>query len=367
MLSLLLITALAVQNPPATKPTQDTTAAKRTTTAAPRGTSQGAVNRLAFQNRMRELWSEHIVYTRSLIVSASAGLPDTAEVVQRLLRNQDEIGEAIKPYYGEENGAKLTSLLRNHIQLAGKALAAAKGSTPTQVGRNMNDMNMRDSAASYRMGGDTVSARADSTKINSQNPNVSQRMNDTTKAARDRNQRTPTDTAKAARDRQGRVQGDTTKAKQPNARVTGDTMSQRLPSNQYGTVRQDTTAQAQGNVYAQGQQGQLSTQQAGQADTMQVNQAVAAMKANGDSIATFLSQANPRGFQREALSSAIQMHIDLLMKEANAQLKKDWSGAIAAFDDAHRQALQLADMLSEGIMKQFPSRFTNRTTAVSTR
>jgi hypothetical protein len=356
MLSLLLIATMAVQNPPASKPTQDTTASKRTTTAAPRG-SQGAVNRTAFQNRMRELWTDHIVYTRNLIISTSAGLPDTAEVLQRLVRAQDEMGEAFKPYYGDENGTKLTSLLRNHIQLAGKALHAAKGTSPTQVG--MHEMNMRDSAASYRMGGDTVSSRADSTKINSQNPNVAQRMNDTTKASRD--------TTKAARDRQGRIQGDTTKAKQPNARVTGDTMSQRLPSNQYGNVRQDTAAQAQGNVYAQGQPGQMSGQQAGQVDTTQLNEAVAALKANGDSIATFLAQANPRGFRREALSSAFQMHIDLLLKQVDTYVKKDWSGSIAAFDEGHRQAMQMADMLSEGIMKQFPSRFTTRTTAVSTR
>ncbi|HET8713959.1 MAG TPA: hypothetical protein VFM23_09805 [Gemmatimonadales bacterium] len=354
MLSLLLIATMAVQNPPASKPTQDTTASKRTATAAPRG-SQGAVNRIAFHDRMRELWTDHIVYTRSLIVSTTAGLPDTAEVLQRLMRTQDEMGEAFKPYYGDENSTKLTSLLRNHIQLAGKALGAAKGTSPTEAG--MNGMNMRDSAASYRMGGDTVSSRADSTKINSQNPNVAQRMNDTTKAS--------PDTTKAARDRQGRIQGDTTKAKQPNARVTGDTMSQRLPSNQYGNVRQDSAAQ--GNVYAQGQPGQISGQPAAQVDTTQLNQAVAALKASGDSIATFLAQANPRGFRRETLSSALQMHIDLLLKQVNAQVKKDWSGSIAAYDESFRQTMQMADMLSEGIMKQFPSRFTNRTTTVSTR
>jgi hypothetical protein len=348
MLSLLLITALAVQNPPATKPTQDTTASKRaTTTAAPRGTSQAAVTRMAFHDRMRELWSDHIVYTRSLIISTSAGIGDTSAVLQRLLRNQDEIGEAIKPYYGDENGAKLTSLLRNHIQLAGKAFVAAKGSAPTQVGMNIT---MRDSALTYRMGGDTVSARADTTRINSQNPNVPQRMNDTTKAARDR---------------QGRIQGDTAKAKQPNARVTGDTVSQRLPSNQYGNVRQDTTAPAQGDRYAQGQMA--AGQQTGQVDSVQLQEAVAALQANADSIAMFLSQANPRGFQREALRGALQMHVNLLLQEATAHFKRDWSGSIQAADESRRQLMQMADLLSEGIMKQFPSRFTNRTTAVSTR
>jgi hypothetical protein len=335
MLSLLLIAALAVQNPPASKPTQDTTASKRTTTAAPRGTSQAAVSRTAFHDRMRELWSDHIVYTRGFIVSASAGLADTSEVLQRLLRNQDEIGEAIKPYYGDAAGTQLASLLRNHIQLAGKALVAAKGTTPTNVGMSMTTNQSANAYISTPMSRDTVSVRTDTIKSNSQNPNVPSRMSDTTKA------------------------------KQPNARVTGDTMSQRLPSNQYGTVRQDTTAQA--NVYAQGQMQVGQPTQAAQVDSVQLTQAVTALKANGDSIATFLSQANPRGFQKTALSGGLQMHIDLLLKEVTAHLKKDWAGSVAAYDESQRQAAQMADMLSEGIMKQFPSRFNNRTTTVSSR
>ena len=325
MLSLLLIAALAVQNPPtskpASKPTQDTTAAKRTaTTTAPRGTSQTAVGRTVFHDRMRELWGDHIVYTRSFIVSASAGNADTAEVLQRLLRNQDEIGEAIKPYYGDAAGTQLASLLRNHIQLAGKALVAAKG-TSTQT--SMSDMNMRDSSSTYisnRMGRDTVyGSKTDTAKINSQNPNTTQRM------------------------------GDTTKAKQPNA----------------GTVRQDTTAQA--NAYGYGQTSMQAGQQANKVDTTQVNEAVAALNANADSIAAFLNKANPRGFALQTIQSALHMHIDLLIKEAQAQLKKDWSGSVAAFDESMRQAQQMADMLSEGIMKQFPSRFNSRTTTVSSR
>lgn len=334
MLSLLLITALAVQNPPAYKPTQDTTASKRTTTAAPRGSSQAAVSRTAFHDRMRELWSDHIGYTRSFIVSASAGLADTAEVLQRLLRNQDEIGEAIKPYYGDVAGTQLASLLRSHIQLAGKALVAAKGTTPTQVGMNVTTNQSANAYISTPMSRDTVS-KTDTTKINSQNPNVPSRMSDTTKA------------------------------KQPNARVTGDTMSQRLPSNQYGTVRQDTTARA--GVYAQGQMQVGQQSQAGQVDSVQLNQAVTALKANADSIAMFLNKANPRGFQRAALSGGLQMHIDLLLKEVTAHLKKDWAGSIAAYDESQRQASQMADMLSEGIMKQFPSRFNNRAPTVSSR
>jgi len=326
MLSLLLITALAVQStPPASKPAQDTTAPKRTTTVAPRGTSQAAVSRQAFHDRMRELWSDHIVYTRNFIVSATAAQPDTAEVLQRLLRNQDEIGEAIKPYYGDAAGSQLASLLRSHIQLAGKALVAAKGNQTAQVGM------LQSTYVSSGMGEnrtDTITVRGDTAhtdriRINAQNPNAPMR-------------------------------GDTTKAR---AGVT-----------KQPTVRPDTAAPA--NVYAEGQvQVQASQQaaQAGQVDTVALNQAVAALKANADSIAMFLSQANPRGFAREPLRGGFQMHIDLLLKEATAQINKDWSGSVAAFDESLDQGQQMADMLSEGIMKQFPSRFNNKTTTVSSR
>jgi hypothetical protein len=267
---------------------------------------------------MRELWSDHIVYTRNFIVSATSAQPDTAEVLQRLLRNQDEIGDAIKPYYGDAAGSQLASLLRNHIQLAGKALVAAKGtSTAMQPGMNMQDHSSQYQSSQYPA--DTVTARTDTTKI---------------------------------------------KAGRMEARVTGDTMSARLPSNQYGQVRIDTTQQRR--AYAQGQM-QMQGQPAGQVDSTALNQAIAALRVNGDSIATLLGTANPRGFSRETLRGAIQMHLNLLLQEATAHLKKDWSGSVAAFDESLNQALQMADMLSEGIMKQFPSRFTNKATTVSTR
>lgn len=368
MLSLLLITALAVQYPqPASKPATDTTAQRRSTTSAP-ATSQSATSRQVFHDRMRELWSDHIVYTRNFIVSSVAGVADTAETLQRLLRNQDELGEAIKPYYGDAAGSQLASLLRNHIQLAGKSLMAAKGTSTAMSGMNMNMRDTSGQSMSSRMG-DTISSRADTAQDgnrNSQFPTTTGRMNDTTRARQGNVSRDTT---------QGRINSqnpstmgrmnDTTKARS-NARVTGDTISQRLPSNQYGNVRNDTTAR--GNAYAQGQYQQNQYgQQTGQADSSQLNQAIAALKANGDSIADFLAKANPRGFNQSTLRGALQMHITLLLKEATAQVKKDWSGSISAFDESQRQAMQMADLLSEGIIKQFPSRFNNKATNVSTR
>ena len=80
----------------------------------------------AFGQAMRKLWEDHITWTRLFIVSVDADLPDTEATTDRLLRNQTDIGDAIKPYYGDAAGTQLTGLLRDHILTAAGLLAAAK-------------------------------------------------------------------------------------------------------------------------------------------------------------------------------------------------------------------------------------------------
>ena len=75
---------------------------------------------------MRKLWEDHITYTRNYIISALAGLEDTGKVAERLLKNQDDIGDAIKPIYGNDAGKKLAALLRDHILIAADIVKAAK-------------------------------------------------------------------------------------------------------------------------------------------------------------------------------------------------------------------------------------------------
>jgi phage terminase Nu1 subunit (DNA packaging protein) len=82
---------------------------------------------------MRKLWEEHITYTRNYIISALADLPDSDAVAKRLMANQDDIGNAIKPYYGEAAGTKLTGLLRDHITIASEVVKAAKSGNKKQL------------------------------------------------------------------------------------------------------------------------------------------------------------------------------------------------------------------------------------------
>ena len=183
---------------------------------------QGAMpdKTLALRSAMRKLWEDHVMWTRLYIVSVAANLPDKDATAQRLLRNQTDIGGAIKPYYGNEAGDKLTALLRAHILTAADLLAAAKA-------------------------------------------------NDTAKVA-------------DARKR---------------------------------------------------------------------------WAANADEIAALLSGANPGSWPQAEMRAMMRSHLDLTLQEATARLKGDWAADIAAYDKVHEQILDMADMLSAGIIKQFPDKF----------
>lgn len=174
----------------------------------------------AFQDDMRKLWEDHITWTRLFIVSAAANLPDKAATTDRLLKNQVDLGNAIKPYYGAAAGDKLTTLLKEHITTAAEVVTAAKA----------ND-----------------------------------------------------------------------KAKADDA-----------------TKRWFT---------------------------------------NADAIAAFLSGANPTNWPSTATKEMMHDHLNVTTTEVQARLKGDWTADIAAYEKVHEQILHMADMLSDGIMKQFPDKF----------
>jgi hypothetical protein len=190
-------------------------------TPAAAAQTQSPADPAAFQDAMRALWEDHIVWTRLFIISAASNLPDAAATTNRLLQNQRDIGDAIKPFYGDAAGTALTNLLRGHILTAADLVTAAKSG--------------------------------------------------------------------------------------------------------------DTTA---------------------------INRASARWYVNADSIASFLSAANPERWPAADVRAGMRMHLDLTLKEAAARLRGDWAADIAAYDEIHRHILQLADLLSGGIIAQFPRHFS---------
>jgi hypothetical protein len=80
---------------------------------------------------MRKLWEDHVVWTRNVIFCLVDRLPGKDQAVNRLLQNQVDLGNAIKPYYGEEAGKKLTDLLYPHITIAAEVVNAVKAGNTT--------------------------------------------------------------------------------------------------------------------------------------------------------------------------------------------------------------------------------------------
>lgn len=167
----------------------------------------------------RDLWTEHVFWTRNFIVSDLTSLEDKEAVTERLLKNQEAIGNAIKPYYGEEAGNKLTSLLKEHIILAAQVTDAAKSGKSTDLEK-------------------------------------------------------------------------------------------------YNKLWYD----------------------------------------NADQIADFLSAANPN-YSNQVLKDSLHKHLQFVTDQVVTRLNQDWNGDIKAFDEGKEHMMHFADMLTDGIIKQFPKKF----------
>jgi hypothetical protein len=175
---------------------------------------------VAFHDAMRKLWEDHVTWTRLAIVTfadGSAGFPATAA---RLLQNQVDIGDAVKPFYGDAAGAQLTALLHDHITIAVEILQAAKAG-----------------------------------------------------------------------------------------------------------------------------------------DTDAFNEANARWYANANDIADFLSAANPRFWPNDMMRADMKTHLDQTLAEAAHELAGEYAASVADYEDVHNHILAMADVLSSGLIGQFPSHF----------
>src|SRR3954468_6819868 len=123
LLVLLIFPAIAAGNSTAARTAPVSPAPNKTESSKP----------AAFQDAMRKLWEDHITWTRVFIISAAADLPDKDAATQRLLQNQVDIGNAIKPFYGAAAGDQLTALLKDHILISADVVAAAKANDQAKL------------------------------------------------------------------------------------------------------------------------------------------------------------------------------------------------------------------------------------------
>ena len=95
-------------------------------------------------------------------------------------------------------------------------------------------------------------------------------------------------------------------------------------------------------------------------DTAKLGTDKARWVANADEIAGFLSSANPKNWPAADMKRMMREHLDATTAELMARINKDWAADVAAYEKVHAQILHMADMLTDGIAKQFPEKVKDR-------
>jgi hypothetical protein len=78
--------------------------------------------------------------------------------------------------------------------------------------------------------------------------------------------------------------------------------------------------------------------------------------ANADEIAAFLASINPY-WSEENWKAMLYKHLAMTKSEAVQMLTKGYSASVKQYDEIENQALVMADVMTEGILKQFPDKF----------
>jgi hypothetical protein len=121
LLKLLAVLVLSASIAPSMSAAQQQDHATRGVRSAAHGTAAADL-----KMTMRKLWTDHTVWTRDYIIAAVDDRPDAMAAANRLMKNQEDIGNAIAGYYGAPAGQQLTSLLKQHISIAVDLIKAAK-------------------------------------------------------------------------------------------------------------------------------------------------------------------------------------------------------------------------------------------------
>lgn len=71
----------------------------------------------------------------------------------------------------------------------------------------------------------------------------------------------------------------------------------------------------------------------------------------------FLSGANPANWPRAEMRRMMKTHLDQTLREAVDQLTGKYAAGVREYDAIERHMIEMADMLTDGIVKQFPAQF----------
>ena len=81
---------------------------------------------ICLMNRLRQLWQQHVYWTRFFIVSTAANLEDLKPVTNRLLQNPKDFAQLFTPICGTNMASQFQELFTQHLLIAADLVNAAK-------------------------------------------------------------------------------------------------------------------------------------------------------------------------------------------------------------------------------------------------
>ena len=81
---------------------------------------------ICLMNRIRQLWGQHVYWTRFFIISTAADLDDLEPVTNRLLQNPKDFAKLLTPIYGIKKANQFETLFTQHLMIGADLVNAAK-------------------------------------------------------------------------------------------------------------------------------------------------------------------------------------------------------------------------------------------------
>ncbi len=88
---------------------------------------------MQLHDRMRQLWMEHVFWTRMFIISTAANLADLDLVTKRLLRNPSDFADTLRRFYGQSKANAFRRLFEQHLTIAAALVNAAKAGNSAEA------------------------------------------------------------------------------------------------------------------------------------------------------------------------------------------------------------------------------------------
>lgn len=89
--------------------------------------------RMIISNLLRKLWEQHVMWTRSFVISAAHDLKDIEFVTKRLLENPTDFAKVLRQFYGEDIALQFEELLKEHILIAADIVKAMKANDSKEM------------------------------------------------------------------------------------------------------------------------------------------------------------------------------------------------------------------------------------------